>query len=63
MSKKAVTVSSKIPVTLEEVMNEFIIRDTHLNQSEFIRVAIREKVQRDAPHLIKDLLRDNQIAE
>ncbi len=60
MSKKAVTVSSKIPATLEEAMNEFIIRDTHLNQSEFIRVAIREKVQRDAPHLIKEMLKPSK---
>jgi len=29
--------------------------DTHINESDFIRDAIREKIQREAPHMFKEL--------
>jgi len=29
--------------------------DTHINESDFIRDAIREKIQRDAPYLYREL--------
>lgn len=56
MKRKPQTVSSKIPVNLREAMKIYINRDTHLNESDFIRNAIREKILRDAPWIIKDML-------
>jgi len=52
------TVSARIPSNLRKAMQEAILRDTHLNESDFIRAAIREKIKRDAPHLIQKLLED-----
>jgi Arc/MetJ-type ribon-helix-helix transcriptional regulator len=58
MKRNPETVSSKIPKTLREAMKKYINRDTHLNESDFIRNAIREKILRDAPWIIKDLLEE-----
>ena len=46
-------VSTRIPPKLKQAMNIYIQKDTHLNESDFIRAAIREKIGRDAPHLIR----------
>jgi len=54
------TVSSKIPYNLREAMRRYIDRDTHLNESGFIRTAIREKIQRDAPWIISEMLGNDQ---
>ena len=58
MKRKPQTVSSKIPSNLRDAMKKYIERDTHLNESDFIRNAIREKIHRDAPWLIKALLEE-----
>jgi len=39
-----------------EAMDTYIKKDTHTTRSEFIRTAIREKIQRDAPELWSSLL-------
>jgi len=52
-SQSTVVVGARITQHLRRAMNEYIRRDTHLNESDFIRAAIREKIKRDAPHLIK----------
>lgn len=41
----------RVPLKLRELMREYLRLDTHLNESEFVRTAIREKLQRDAPRL------------
>jgi len=55
MSGKEVRVTARVPVSLKDLMRKYIKRDTHLNESDFIRDAIREKIQKDAPELIRDL--------
>ena len=55
MSKNNVTVSSKIPLNLRLAMRKFIEMDTHVNESDFIRAAIREKIKAEAPQLIEEL--------
>lgn len=52
-SRKTVVVGTRITRNLRHAMGEYIRQDTHLNESDFIRAAIREKIIRDAPHLIK----------
>jgi len=56
--EKPETVSSLIPKTLRNAMQKMVLMDTHLNESDWIRAAIREKVQRDAPHLLKEMLEE-----
>jgi hypothetical protein len=39
-------------------MKKFVSMDAHINESDFIRDAIREKIQRDAPHLYQELFQE-----
>jgi len=45
----------RVPRTLKELIQKVVERDTHLNEADFVRDAIREKIQRDAPDLYKQL--------
>ena len=56
--KKEAAISARIPYTLKELMKKFVRVDTHINESDFIRDAIREKIQREAPELYRDLFRE-----
>ena len=40
-----------------ETIDQYIKKDTHTTRSEFIRQAIREKIQRDAPDLWSKILK------
>jgi len=51
--KKTEVVGARIPLKLRQAMREYIRQDTHINESDFVRAAIREKIKRDAPHLIR----------
>ena len=56
------TVSTRIPANMRKAMQRMIFMDTHLNESDFIRAAIREKIRREAPHLIEDLMKEEMTA-
>jgi len=58
LEQRAVYVGSKVPARLRELMEKFIEMDAHLNISDLIRDAVREKIQRDAPELYKSLFRE-----
>ena len=51
MENQDSVVSARVPVMLKKLVEEFIQLDTHLNKSDLIRDALREKIQRDAPNL------------
>jgi Arc/MetJ-type ribon-helix-helix transcriptional regulator len=61
LSKKDVQISARIPTTLKELMQKYVAVDTHINESEFIRDAIREKIQREAPDLYRQLFREHIV--
>ena len=46
MDREDATVSTRIPKTLRELMRKHILEDTHMNESEFIRDAIRRELER-----------------
>jgi len=46
-------VSSCVPSKLKGIIRECIEQSVYVNESEFIREAIREKILLDAPHLIR----------
>lgn len=54
-TQKEAAISARIPVPLKTLIQRVIAIDTHINESDFIRDAIREKIQRDAPHLYREL--------
>ena len=49
------SISARIPIPLKKLIERFVSMDTHINESDFIRDAIREKIKRDAPDLYKQL--------
>lgn len=60
IKEKPETVSSLIPKNLRNAMQKMVFMDTHLNESDWIRAAIREKIERDAPHLLREMLEEEK---
>lgn len=58
LTQKDVKVSFRMPLVLKNLVEKYIQRDAHLNPSDLYRDAVREKIQRDAPHLYQDLFRE-----
>jgi len=56
--RKDVRISARIPATLKQLMLEFITLDAHINESDLIRDAVREKIQREAPQLYTKLFQE-----
>lgn len=57
MSKGTVNVNVRITPTLKKIIEKYIDQDTYINISDFARDALREKIKRDAPWLIDDVMR------
>jgi Arc/MetJ-type ribon-helix-helix transcriptional regulator len=58
VKKELVNINVKVPKTLKEMMEKYLKCDMHTNISEFTRDALREKIQRDAPDLHKQLFQE-----
>ena|SRR5271157_3562271 len=55
IQKEESAISARIPQTLKDLMKKFVSMDAHINESDFIRDAIREKIMKDAPELYRQL--------
>jgi len=51
-------VATRVTPNLARLIEEYCRRDAHVNPADFIRDAIREKIQRDAPKLYKKLFQE-----
>ena len=58
--QKDAFIPRRVPRTLKELVEKIIEVDAHINESDFVRDAIREKIQRDAPHLYAQLFKEGQ---
>jgi len=56
--KKEVRINARVPLSLKKLMQQFVAKDTHINESDLIRDSIREKIQRDAPELYMQLFEE-----
>gem|GEM_PF-1991838 len=56
-------VATRVTVRCAELIEEFCRRDAHVNPADFIRDAIREKLQRDAPELYRQLFMEDNADE
>lgn len=63
IKKREAAISARIPFNLKKLMQKFVMLDTHINESDFIRDAIREKIHRDAPELYGQLFREVESVE
>ena len=57
--EKMVQLNIRIPQNLKLIMKEFVELDAHKELSELTRDALRQKIQRDAPHLYQRLFKEN----
>ena len=55
-------ITTRIPAKMKDLLNEFIKRDTHLNRSDLVRDAIREKIRKDAPELYAELFKTKEAS-
>jgi len=54
-NEKMVQLNVRVPQTLKKLMKEYVELDAHKDLSELTRAALREKIQRDAPELYREL--------
>jgi hypothetical protein len=52
-AEKTKVVATQVTVKTAELIDEFCLRDGHVNVADFIRDAIREKLHREAPELCR----------
>ena len=55
MENESVVVSTRIPSNLKKIIEKYLEKDTHLNESDLLRDALREKLKRDAPELFAEV--------
>jgi Arc/MetJ-type ribon-helix-helix transcriptional regulator len=62
MAKRELTnLNVKVPITMKQILQQHVKRDLHTNISEFTREAIREKLQREAPDLYRQLYKEEEV--
>lgn len=59
--KKDVKLTARVPTMLKRLIDIYLKKDAHINQSDLIRDALREKIQRDAPHLYREIFLEEKI--
>jgi len=50
-----------VPKQMRKILQQHVERDMHLNLSDFVREAIREKLQREAPDLYRQLFKEKEV--
>ena len=63
MKEKLVPLNVRVPRTLKKLIKDYIELNAHKDVSEFTRDALREKIQRDAPNLYKQLFEAKKKGE
>lgn len=57
-NREQILITLQIPQTMKDIMEKIVYADTHSNMSEFIRDAIRQKIQRENPQLLQNLIKE-----
>jgi len=58
--EETTTITFRLPLTLRDLLKKYLSLDTHMNESDFLREAMREKIKQDAPRLYKELFEENK---
>lgn len=53
--KELTTICVMIPSPMRKLIEQFVSIDTHTNLSEFVRDALRQKLQKESPQLYRQL--------
>jgi Arc/MetJ-type ribon-helix-helix transcriptional regulator len=62
MNSQTKVVATRVTPQLAELIKEICRRDAHVNPADFIRDAVREKIQRDAPELYRELFNIGKVS-
>jgi Arc/MetJ-type ribon-helix-helix transcriptional regulator len=57
MTEQELYLTARVPAKLREILKAHVHRDTHMNESEFVREAVREKLQREASDLFDSIVK------
>jgi len=57
-TESMIQVSFKIPKALRDMIEKHVKHDLYVNLSDFFRDALREKIQREAPELYRQVFQD-----
>ena len=57
MSKETVNINVRVTPVLKKIVEKCVERTTHINVSDFTRDALREKIKRDAPWFLEEILK------
>ena len=57
VKQKGVFLGIRITEPLNKLIERYINLEVHINKSDFVRDAIREKIRDDAPHLYQSVFR------
>ena len=61
--KRDAQISARVPIPLKKLIAKYISLDTHINESDFIRDALREKIQKDAPELYHGIFKGLEASD
>jgi len=61
--EETTTITFRLPLTLRDLLKNYLSLDTHMNESDFLREAMREKIKRDAPRLYKKLFEEKETED
>ena len=53
MSKRTQVISTRVSLLLKKMIEDYVSNSIYINDSNFMRDAIKEKLVRDAPDLVK----------
>jgi len=55
MTERQAYLTIRMPKTLRELLKAHVSHGLHMNESDFVRESIREKLQREAPDLYQSI--------
>jgi len=55
MAQQTETIGVRVTKNTKELIRRYLELDQHINESDFVRDAIREKIENDAPELVREM--------
>ena len=52
-------ISTKVTRKFNIVIEKFLVMDSHVTKSDLVRDAIREKIKREAPQLLDEMMKED----
>ncbi len=63
MSDETTILNVRVPVKFKKIIEDYVQMDTHMNESELVRNAIRDYIKQNAPELYQKLFTLNNSTD